>query len=88
MATGLDRKVPTPEANKNDVKASVMFPIANSYARGKVIERKRDADGNTVGSTKNNPILDTREYCVKFDYDELSELTENGIAESIYAAYD
>ena len=36
----------------------------------------------------NNPILDTREYCVEFDDGEVSERTENVIAESIYTACD
>ena len=37
MDTVLDREVPTPEENDNYVNDSVMFPIGNSYARGKVI---------------------------------------------------
>ena len=40
--------------------ASVMLPRGNSCARGKVIERKRDAYGNVVGRKNDNPILDTR----------------------------
>ena len=40
MANGLEHKVPTPEVNDNVVNASVMLPIGNSYARGKVIEKK------------------------------------------------
>ena len=86
MATGLDRKVPTPDANDNYVNALVMLPRGNSYARGKVIGRKRDADGNDVGRSNDNPILDTREYSVEFDDGEVSKLTEHVIAESMYAA--
>ena len=48
MYTGLDHKVPTPEVNDNYVNTSVMFPRRNSYAKGEVIGRKRDADGNSV----------------------------------------
>ena len=69
MATGLDREVPTPEVNENYVNASVMLPRGKKYARGKVIGRKRDADGNAVGRTNDNPILDTRKYHVEFDYE-------------------
>ena len=61
MATGLDHEVPTPEVNGNCVNALVMFPGGNSYDRGEVIRQKRDADGNAVGITNKNPILDTRE---------------------------
>ena len=60
MSTGLDREVPTNEENDNDVNTSVIFPIGNSYARGKVIGQKRYADGNAVGRTNDNHILDTR----------------------------
>ena len=75
MAIGLYREVPTLEVNENYVNSSVMFPRGNSYARGKVIGRKRDADGNAVGRTNYNPILDTREYFVEFDDGYVSELT-------------
>ena len=44
-----------------------MFPRGSSYANGKVIGQKRDADGNSVGSKNGNSILDTREYRVDFD---------------------
>ena len=64
MATIFNREVPTPEANYNYVNASLMLPIVNSYDRGKVIGLKIDADGNVIGSSNDNPILDTREYSV------------------------
>ena len=67
MAHLLDCEVSTPEVNENYVNASVIFPIGNSYARGKVVVRKIDADGNAVGRGNENPILDTREYRVEFD---------------------
>ena len=63
-----------------------MFPRGNSYARGNFIGRKIDADGNSVGRTNDNPILDIREYCVDFDDGEVIELTENGISDFMYAA--
>ena len=85
MATVLGRDVPTPEVNDNYVNASFMFPSGNSHARGKVIGRKRDADGNSIGRKNYNPILDTREYRVDFDDGEVSELTEKIIAESMHA---
>ena len=50
MVTGLDRKVPTPEANDNYMNSLVMLPRGNSYARRKVIGWKIDADVNAVGS--------------------------------------
>ena len=59
IATGLDREVPTPEANNNYVNASVILPRGNSYARGKVIGQNIYTYGNAVGRTNCNPILDT-----------------------------
>ena len=88
MATGLDRKVLTPEVNDNDVNASVMLPRGDSYAIGKVIGQKRDADGNDFGRTNKTPILNTRKYHVDFDDEEVSELAANFIAESMFAACD
>ena len=60
MDTLLDREVPTPELNENYVNNSVMLPRGNIYARGKVIGRKRYADGNSVGRKNDNPIFETR----------------------------
>ena len=57
----------SPELKYNYVNSSAMFPIGGIYARGKYIGRTRDAIVNYVGSRNNNPILDTREYCVEFD---------------------
>ena len=68
--------------------ALVILPRRNSYAIGKVIIRKRDADGNAVGMSNDKPILDTRKYIVEFDDWEVSELMANVIAESMYAACD
>ena len=60
MATVLDLKVPPPKVNDNYVNASVMLPRDNSCARGKVIGRKIDEDGNSVGRKNDNPIFETR----------------------------
>ena len=86
--TELDREVPDPEVNDNYVNASVMLTRGNIYDRGKVMGRKIDADGNEVVRTNDNPILDTREYCDEFDYEEVNELTSNVNAESMYASCD
>ena len=86
MATGVEREVPMPEVNYNYVNASVMLTRWNSYAIKKVIGRKRDSDGNAVGRMNDKPILDTHEYRVEFDDGEVSELTSNVIADSIYSA--
>ncbi len=56
--------------------------------RGCVTAQKRDADGNPKGRANFNPILDTREYTVTFDNGDVTDLTANLIAESMYAQCD
>ena len=51
-------------------------------------ECKRDHEGNVIGISNANPILDTREYEVKFEDGDVTELTANVIAESMYAMCD
>ncbi len=45
---------------------------------------KQDDNGNPTGRASDNPILDTREYIVKFDDGDVNELTANLIAKSMY----
>ena len=51
-------------------------------------ERKRDHEGNVIGRSNANPILDTREYEVKFEDGYVTEMTANAIAESMYTMCD
>ena len=74
MATVLERQVSTPKINDNDLKSSVILPIGNTYAKGKVMGRKIDAIGNSVGRRKENPILDTCKYRVGFDDEEVRKI--------------
>ena len=66
----------------------LMLPRGGTLARGRVTERKRDHEGNVIGRSNANPILDTREYEVKFEDGDVTELTANAIAESMYAMCD
>ena len=50
--------------------------------------RKRDVDGNPKGRANVTPILDTREYMVTFEVGDVTDLTANLIAESMYAQCD
>ena len=79
---------PTPELGDQYINADVLFPRGGSLARGRVIERKRDSDGNPIGRANANPILDSRHYNVEFEDGEVTELTANVIAESMYAMCD
>ncbi len=84
----VDGELPTPEADDNYVNASFILPRGNALARGTVIGRKRDAQGNPIGNANTNPILDSRVYHVKFEGGNMCELTANAIAESMYALCD
>ena len=48
-----------------------MLPRGDSYSREKVIGRKRDTHGNSIGRANDNPILDTHKYRVEFIDEEV-----------------
>jgi hypothetical protein len=77
--------LPTLEVGDNYISAEVLLPLGGVLRRGKVISRKRNADGNTVGQAHDQPILDTRTYDVEFDNGTIAELTANKFAECMYA---
>ena len=83
-----EQLTPTPEIGDNYLNMELMLPRGGTPARGRVIERKRDHGGNVIGRSNANPILDTREYEVKFEDGDVTELTANVIAESMYAMCD
>ena len=62
-----------------------MLPRGRTLARGRVTERKHDHEGNVIGRSNANHILDTREYEVKFEGGDVTKLTANAISESMYA---
>ena len=85
----IDGELLMPEADDNYVDASLMLPArGNALARGTVIGRKRDAQGNPIGNANTNPILDSCVYRVEFEDGDVCELTANVIAESMYASCD
>jgi hypothetical protein len=55
---------------------------------GKVINRKRDLDGNPIGRANTNPILDTRIYEVEFLDGTIAEYAANVLAEALYTQVD
>jgi hypothetical protein len=79
---------PSPESGDEYVNAEVMLPRGNAMQRGRVVKRKRDDDGNIVGTANANPILDTRVYKVMFHDGKVTELAANTIATSMYAQCD
>ena len=65
-----------------------MTPRGGVLSRGRVTRQKRDSDGNPVGRSHSNPMLNTRSYIVEFGDNDQTELTANLIAKSLYAQCD
>jgi hypothetical protein len=84
-----------PEADNYDhdafdqyINAEVLIPVGDSLLTGKVIARKKDRDGNPVGRSNANPILDSRVLEVQFNDGVVKEFAANVIAEHIYSQVD
>ncbi len=78
----------TPKVGDNYIGVDLLFPKGGTMTRGRVTARKRDVDGNPKGPANTNPILNTREYTVTFNDGDVTDLTANLIAESMYAQCD
>ncbi len=72
--------LPMLEAGDNYISAEVLLPLGGILRRGKVISRKRNADGNTVDRAHDLSILNTRTYDVEFNDRTITELTANKTA--------
>jgi hypothetical protein len=68
--------------------AQVLLPRGDNFVRGKVVSRKRGANGNPIGVSSSNPILDTREYDVEFPDGVVESYAANVIAENIFSQID
>ena len=77
-----------PEFLDNYISAHVLLPKGDSFVKGQVVARKRDANGNTRGKAHSNPVLDSRVYEVQFSDGHTEEYAANVIADSIYAQVD
>ena len=53
-----------------------------------MVYQKYDANGNPIGRSNQNPILDTCLYKVEFPCGKMTELVANIIAASVYAQCD
>ena len=77
-----------PEVGDHYVGAETLLPRGDQMARGHVVARSRYANGNVIGTSHTNLILDTRMYQVEFAGGKITELTTNVIAESMYTQWD
>jgi hypothetical protein len=78
----------TEEAIDKYIGAQIMDDLDGSPTYGVVQERATDLAGNKVGRPHRNPLLDTREYVVKYPDDTTRRLTANQIAQAIYSQVD
>ena len=78
----------TPGTLDTYLAAQVLVPWEGEMVRAKVIGRKRDHDGNPIGTRHSNPIMDTRKYTLELPNGELTNYTANLIAEHMYAQTD
>ena len=62
--------------------------LGDEMARVHVVAQKHDTNGHATGRAHSNPFLYTRMYQVEFAGGEVTELTTNIIAESMYAQCD
>ena len=74
-----------PEVGDHCIGAKLLPPRGDKMARGQVGARSQDANGNVMGSFHTNPTLNMRIYQVESTGGEVTELTANVIAESMYA---
>jgi len=77
-----------PEAYDNFISAQVRLFKGGQEYLGTVASHKRDANGNPVGRSNPNPILDTRVYQVTFPDGDTAEYSANIIAENLYSQVD
>jgi hypothetical protein len=73
------------EAHDKYISAEVSLPKDGEYFLGKVLAQKHDRNGNPVGKSNTNPILDTRTYDVTFPDGNTAEYSANIIAECLYS---
>jgi hypothetical protein len=88
-----DSKIPDvdnwePESYDQFISAQVPLPRHGREVLGTVVARKRDHDGNPIGCSHPNPILDTRIYQVTFPDRDRAEYSANVITECLYTQVD
>lgn len=77
------------EAFDKYISANVMLPDGDGVLRRATVKKRaRDDDGNIIGRSHRNPILDTGLYEVEFEDGNLHTYTANIIAESLYEQVD
>jgi hypothetical protein len=76
------------EAFDQYISARVCVPQGDNMVYGTVKKRVRDSDGELIGRSHKNPMLDTSLYEVEFDSGDTEAYHANIIAESIFSRVD
>ena len=63
----------------------VNLPHQGEMKSGRVIGRKRNAEGNLLGTSNKNPLLDTRQYEIAFPDGTHADYSVNMIIENMYS---
>jgi hypothetical protein len=79
---------PKTDAFDKYISAKVLLPSGEDMLYGTVLRRKRDVNGNLIGRSHTNPILDTSVYEVLFQDGHVEAYNANLIAENVYARVD
>ena len=72
----------------HNIGAEILLLRKDEMARGQVVAQSHDASGTFMGRAHTNPILDTGMYQVDFAGSEVTDITTNIIAKSIYTQCD
>ena len=79
----------TPEEYDHYINMEVAIDRGDEYPElARVIKRLKDNDGNPIGISNKNPILDTRMYEVEFQDGHTEALSTNIIAENLFSQID
>ena len=78
----------TIDAYDKYIGAVLQLPLQDAMTSATVKARKQDHEGNPVGKSNPNPLLDTRVYKVEFPDGSTEEYAANLIAENMYAQVD
>jgi hypothetical protein len=78
----------TPETYDALISAEVLLPHEDILVPAIVTGRKRDQQGNPIGTAHSNPSIDTRIYEVTFPDGHIKEYTANIIAQNLYSQLD
>ena len=78
----------TPEEYNQYVLSQIKMPLCDKELITTVKWHKRDINGKPIGTSNDNPLLDTRLYKVDMPDGTVEELVVNSISENLFAQYD